>query len=474
MKFKFLYEMYKSCTSEINIDRVDTLGILNRVYENSYHFIYKFKQENEHLNTHILDVITDEFILGKKIVTSDKFKAFKNIAKVMRNVSIDELKVLRKFRLTLERDILKLKEVSDDEVVDMVLYSLYITICLICEGFILYRPIHVRNTTRNIGNDLDTLYDIGSRKDKHPLVAYKLSALGENLATEFSGMSDGRRVITTNKAISTIINKEKVEIFVYHYLYLVDLLFNMTNKDIVDLMGNYIDEDTFKLSPIVSTDNVKEFPTLVQRYVMEKDIGSIMKNRTVIIPSGGIYVKYPDGYSLACEYEDNILGRSIFWYTRADERAYNGCKTIYLKAELNTIYILGGGDSTLFEILGLKEYFEPYEDFRGICATYSGQGTFEIRGKTSALYSMPYEIYAPKHWGETKATTHNKGEHKKLVEKALYGQEIKVLSPFKRTLPVGQSRSAEAEELAAELCIKLKPNETIVRQFERHQRVRLK
>ena len=475
MKYKFLYKQYKTSREEVNLEVLDEDSIQD-MYTRAYQKVYEFKEKNTSINTNILDKLIDNLILNNVILINDPYKEFKNIIKLMRNTPIYELKVIRKFRLQLEKECATLCcEDIEDICTDSIL-SMIIMIMFTCEGFILYKPLKVRDSYINLGKDLDTLYDIGEIKGKHPLVAYKAEALPPDITELLDNISNKALIEITNKSLGKALkHKSFYGIFTHQYIFLTDFCFSMQNEEVCNIMSAYIDEDTFKFSASVSLDNTKEYPTLMQRMRMVKSPGELFQNREVLIPSSGVYLRYSDGYSVLYEYEDEVLGRAISWYTHGYNDIYNGSKTVYLESKLDTIYALGGGDKAILELIKVDKYFEEFEEFIGLAVYMGENGVVSRAEKMSSLYDFAYEAYVPRSWKDIKySMTSNNKRLPKESDKTLYGEEIKTLSPFKRKLPVGQSRSEEADRLAKKLCIKLAPDETVVRQFERKQRVRIK
>lgn len=484
MKYKFLLRLYKDSRKEIKvvIKYQDLLAeIKDRSYQLFYKSVFVFKSKNKGIDCSCLDTLLDKCYLTGDLLSNNIDKEYNALRGFIKGLTVHDFKVLHKFRLYLETEIVMVMPQNADDVEENMLLTYLSTVVFVCEGGILYLPMKYRNCTVNIGKALDSLVDIKRDSVKHPLIQYDQWVLDKLIPEDTDvSLTYSQKILFINDIIKSLVIKEISSGLGVYYNYLLNLAFALDNLSIRNLIENYIHEDVFKYNAGYFKIYSKEQPSLVQRFRLAKKHFKNFYNRKVILPSSGIFIKVTkekDSKVLACESNDDIFGRRIFWFIMSEESKFYHIDDIHLETGYGTMFIFFNGSNSVLDVLGIANLFaNDVVEFDGIALMIdkSDMVTCYRQHKYSEVDSLQYEVYQPNYWkyrgngGNGNVISNNiKGTNK------LYAEEIKKLSPFKRNLPDGQTRSPEATTLAKKLCINLADNETVVGEFERKQRVRI-
>lgn len=481
MKYKFLMRMYKSCKNEmsINIKDKSLISVIKtNFYEIFYKYVFLFKENNKNLNCNCLDKLLDEAYLTGDIISDNIDKEYKALRKYIKDLSLYDFKILHKFRLSLETVLVEIDPMDIADVELNMVLTFLATIVLICEGGVLYLPIEYRQCKLNLSKELDSFVDLKIDSNKHPLVQYGSWTIGKLLEGQPNvSLTNGQKVTLINSVLKKFIDNEFSAGFGVHYLFLLDLAFSLSNKAIRKVIENYITEDVFKYNVGYYTINIQEQPTLLNRFRLNEEEFDNFYDRKFLLPSSGICIKIPnesDSNILACECDDDVFGRRLFWFLMCDGSKFYAINDIHLETRYGTMRSYHNGTTTILDLLDiLNKFDENTLNFKGISISKSSEdGCYYRHEKNSVAEELTYEVYQPTYW-KYKGQTNNSTCNTHSPSNKLYAEEIKKLSPFKRNLPAGQKRSEEATELAKKLCINLADNETVVGEFERKQRVRI-
>ena len=468
MKYKFLLRLYKSSNNTI----MDSEEAINQVksflYTKLQPLIYKFKADHKNVDCSVLDALLDKCLLVGELMTWDMNKEYKVLKKFISKLNLEQFKIIHKLRLILEDKIVKEETTLNCSENKLIIFSCFILILTICEGGVLYLPLKYKDKTINIGRWLDSLIDLKQVNDEHPIVRYTVASDTKEKATrEFVRSLNEKLIECSNKYEGLIYNK--------YYMELLNLAFALNNPQLRSKIENYLTEDSFKYSAQYLALAIDEDKNLRERYVAKSNVAEELYNRKVLLPEGGIVIKNKKEQcsTIVCECDDDIFGRMIFWYTWMHEIGISQAECVFLTDKLTTLGRMMPGTEDVFNIYEIADKFKDskieFISLSPVVNNKTGEKIVEaIRSTVKA--KEKHDMYTPVYWKykDTNIVQEFKSEDK------LYGQEIKLLAPFKRTLPKGQKRSEEASALAKKLCINLKDNETVVSGFERKQKIRIK
>lgn len=484
--YNFLYSI-QSKSSEFR-------GEHEFVYDITISKRYKFKRLCPNLDTKVLDILTDEVLLKHKPFGQDANNLRKMFKKVFSELTIYDYKVLHKFRLFIEKemtnaeDIEELREdsqvaIKGDNFEFITAGLLLILLILSLEGGILYEYFNVRNITMNLGKDLDNLVDkkVPSEQRRTLMLYDNMSAL----AVEYLGdkitknIGVGKSTEIGNKLLENIKN-ESSNLFGNWYIYLLDLCFGLHNESIGKVIESYITENTFKFNLINALGFSDYNTSLVHRYVLDDEVHEAFYSREVLLPSSGVEITFKDtdyanAKTLVCECDDEVFGRNIFIFTLDDSNYYFCCKSLYLDLKVGSFDQLPNGMSPVFDIYHIRNEVNNVVRFTELAVELNqNESRLNRNKKETILEELDYTVCTPTYWRYKNQSKQEQKESSHTVEcSALYGKELKNIKPFTRPLASGHQRSNKAEQLAKQLCIKLKPGRTLVSEFERMQRVRL-
>ena len=468
MKYKFLLRLYKSSNNVIMKSEDDISQVKSYLYTNIQPVIYKFKENNKDIDCSFLDELLDKCLLAGELMTWDINKEYKVLKKFISKLDVIQFKIIHKLRLILEDKLIKEEATLKCSQNKVILFSCFILILVICEGGVLYLPLKYKDKTINIGRHLDTLADLKEINAEHPIVRYTVANNSTDKATRDFVRSVNEKIIScSNKYEGLIYNK--------YYIELLNLTFALTNSHVRSKVENYLTEDSFKYSPQYLALAIEEDKNLRERYVAKSNIAEELYNRKVLLPEGGVVIKNKKEQCSTIVYEcdDDIFGRIVFWYTWMDDIGISQAECVLLTDKLTTIGIMMPGTEDVFNIYEVADKFNDskinFVSLSPLVNEVTGEVNIEVI-RSSVKVEEKQDMYAPVYW---KYRDTNKVQASNSEDK-LYGQEIKLLAPFKRTLPKGQKRSEEASALAKKLCINLKDNETVVSGFERKQKIRIK
>ena len=468
MKYKFLLRLYKNSNNIRMKSENDISEAKNYLYTNILPVIYEFKENNKDVDCSFLDALLDKCLLAGELMTWDMNKEYRILKKFISKLNVIEFKIIHKLRLILEAKLIK-------EEVNLVcsrnkitLFGCFILILAICEGGVLYLPVKYKDKTINIGRQLDALADLKELNNENPIVRYTI----ESNTTKKAARDFVRNI---NEKIAGCNNKYEGLIYSKYYIELLNLAFALTNPNVRSKVENYLTEDSFKYSPQYLALVIKENKNLRERYVAESNVAEELYNRKVLLPEDGVVIKNKEEQcsTIVCECDDDIFGRIIFWHTWQDEIGIHQSECVLLTDKVTTIGSMMPGTEDVFNIYGVADKFKDSNidliSLAPLIDEESGEANIEVT-KAHVKVEEKQDMYAPVYWQYRNINSVQTSDS----EDKLYGQEIKLLAPFKRTLPMGQKRSEEASALAKKLCINLKDNETVVSGFERKQKVRIK
>lgn len=455
---------------------------------------YKFKRMCPNLDTKVLDILTDEVLLKYKPFGQDANNLRKMFKKVFRQLTVYDYKVLHKFRLFIEKEMTNAADIEELRADSQVTIKgdnfefitaglLLILLMLSIEGGILYEYFNVRNITMNLGKDLDNLVDKRiPAEQRRTLMLYDNMSL---LAAEYldinlaKGIGVGKSTEIGNKLLENIKN-ESSNLFGNWYIFLLDLCFGLHNESTRKVIESYISENTFKFNLINALGFSDYNTSLVHRYVLDDNVHEAFYSREVLLPSSGVEITFKDAdYAKAktsvCECDDEVFGRNIFIFTLDDSNYYFCCKSLYLDLKIGSFDQLPNGMSPVFDVYNIRNEFNSVATFTELAVELNQKESRLNRNKKeTVLEELEYTVYIPTHWRYKNQNKQVQKEFNPNTEcSALYGKELKNIKPFTRPLANGHQRSINAEQLAKQLCIKLKPGTTLVSEFERMQRVRL-
>lgn len=479
----------------INKNILDGLELSQVVYNYIINSKYKFVSLCPNLNCNVIDIFVDRLVLSNAMFEEDFNKVRKSFKAVFDDLSIEDYKVLHKFRLFLEKEIVetgsgKYRKIGTDNVEQKVLDrdSTETATCSIIammgiitlEGGILYRYTEVRNLKLNIGSDLDAL--VGkSDKVKKKLLYYDNIV---NLAFEACPESIGVKVSENQKiemgnAILGKSDNVACSVFNSYYIYLLDLFMGLTNADVRRVIENSITEDSLKLNIPLALNNTDFNTSLLHRFIAKDEMFDAFYDRTVLLPGSGVEIRYPENEYrnskvLACECDDEIFGRQIFIFITDVDAHFYSCKTVFLDLRVGSFDTLHDVVQPIFDIYGIRDKLNGAVEFTQLTFQPESRGTTKVMvrdEKKTELGDIKYEVYQPTYW---RYKGRNNGQSNTAQQSsAVMGQILKNIKPFPRNLAQGQQRGKQADELAKKLCIRLKEGTTLVSEFERKQNIRL-
>ena len=471
MKYKFLLRLYKSSNNVI-LDSDEAINqVKNYIYTKLQPLIYKYKTEHKNVDCSVLDELLDKCLLAGELICGNIEKEYKVLKKFISKLSMEQFKIIHEVRLILENKIVKEEATLNCSESKLIAFSCFILILTICEGGVIYLPLKYKDKTINIGRQLDSLIDLKQTQvnDEHPIIRY-------TAAYDATERPNKEFVRTLNKKIIECSNKFEGIIYNKYYMDLLNLAFALSNPQLRSKIENYLTQDSFKYSAQYLALAIKEDKNLRERYVVKSDIAEALYNRKVLLPESGVVIKNKKEKcsTIVCEYDDEIFGRMIFWYTWMHEIGVSQPECVFLTDRVATLARKMPGTEDVLNTYEIADKFEDSKiEFISLSPVLNNKTGEKIVNviRSTINVNEKHDMYTPVYW-KYKDTTNNVQTSKS--EDKLYGQEIKLLAPFKRNLPKGQKRSEEASALAKKLCINLKDNETVVSAFERKQRIRIK
>lgn len=456
---------------------------------------YKFVGLCPNLDCTVIDTFVDKLILSNGIFEEDFNKVRKNFKAVLNNLSTEDYKVLHKFRLFLEKEIVETgsgkyrkagesnteqKTMDKDSTETAICSTVAMMGLLILEGGILYNYTEIRNIKLNIGNDLDALVGKPSAMKKKLMYYDNLVDLARQSSPELANtqISENKKIEIGNLIIGKSTNVA-CSIFSSYYIYLLDLFMGLTNEDVKRVIEDYITEDSLKLNVPLALSNTDYNSSLLHRFIAKEALFDAFYDRTVLLPGSGIEIRFPEkeyesSKVLVCECDDKIFGRQIFTFIIDKGAHFYSCKTIFLDLKVGSFDTLYDGVQPIFDIYGIRDKLDEAVEFIQLTFKPEKQGTVKMitrDEKRTELGDVKYEVYQPTYWKyKGKGTSHS---YTPQESSALMGQLIKTIKPFPRNLAQGHHRGRQADELAKKLCIRLKEGTTLVSEFERKQNIRL-
>lgn len=462
MKYSFLLNTYKSSYKTLK-DRLDEN---DEKIEDIYYDIYKLKNEYlETLSIHsdIIDKFIDNVYLFSNKETNDKF--FKRIKNFIKPLTIDNYKILYGFRLYMYQ------YVNKEFVNSKVSYGTLYLLLMIITGGLLYLPIKINGQVLNIGNNLDKIV---TGKDYLYSPLYKKVKEEEDAFMEdlrmtgfaYRGMKDisNLKFSSVAEATTNIAIKENVFILATYFDKMLNLIILLSIDNVKEVFSPYLSINDFKYS--MGDLNKDTFDYLGKDF-MSNDCLQDFYRRKYIVPKKGITLLTEGGNKcIVVEGEDKLLGYYIA-YLEVSENVSN-ISAFYLTANTNSCIEFYETTQALLNFYGVKGIklkenigYYWYSIYRTYYKGFKGSNLVQAVIGSTINYSVTGNSYESGNEGNTKLRTN-----------ILVDKEISI-NAFKRRLPIGQTRSKEAEILAKKLCIKLEPNETVVSPFERKQKVKV-
>ena len=466
MKYIFLLRLYKSSNNIRVISEEHRIEAKNFIYTNVMSILYKFKEDNKDIDCRCIEELLDKCLLAGDLMTWDMDKEYKILKKFISKLSVSEFKIIRRFRMIIEKELIREEQNLKSTPYKLKVFSCFILVLIICEGGILYKTLEYQNKVINIGRQLDELSNL---KDKDKEAHFMRYTIPLNNSIKVSKES----VRKTNERIINARGKSEGLIYRRYYVEMLNIAFALVNPSIREKIEGCLKEDTFKYGPQYLLLSAKGKNNLRERYIAEPCVAEELYNRKVLLPKDGVVVKNQENdTTIICECDDDIWGRVIFWHSWCDETGFMQSEFALLKDKVTTISSLMPGTEDVFNVYGIADRFKDanIDLINLLPAIDETIGKAEIQiWKSPIRVEDKQEIYAPVYWNyKEKSSLQQLGSENKL-----YGEKIKLLAPFKRTLPMGQKRSEGASDLARKLCINLNDNETIVSAFERKQKIRI-
>lgn len=471
LKYKFLYRLLCSfhCLYEnMSIKTASDLGTL--LYTESYEYVYKFKKEFPKVDITCLEQIFEKYILNSfSLLANSPDENFKVIRDILKNSTLKDFKVYYFFQLFLQHKMIDYfadKVDGEDTKVPSKnhLYLLQSTfiLFLILAGGILYLPLNLRNSYIKIGVELDKIFN-----SDYDGKLFSIEGLSKELIkTGFL------RAFTSNLLKPAYTPVLSTTLLNYYYsilsIILCCTLDNSSSLREILSLGDF----KFSISRVLdfSTDNCLADETL-HMYHSSSIVCNYFYDRKVLLPTDGVIINcLDDPYSsFVFEFSDSSFGHVIVNLTRYNDIGVSNCCALFLSHNLSTITRPPFGFEYMLDL------FNIYDEMKSN-PILSFPTRIEFKGKNLSLGVMStklntigkYEVLKPSYWKYK--WTQKKVSISKSITSESFLLEKRLISPFKRKLPNGYTRSAEASQLAKQLCIKLNDDETVVSEFERFQK----
>ena len=249
----------------------------NYIYTNVMPILYEFKQNNKDLDCSCLDELLDKCLLAGELLTWDMDKEYRVLKKFISKLSISEFKIIRRFRMIIEKELIKEEKTFDCTYYKLEVFSCFILVLIICEGGILYKPLEYQNKVINIGKQLDSLCNLKDKDKEHPFMRYTIPA---NTAMKASK----EHIRKTNEHIINARGKCESLIYSKYYVEMLNMAFALVNPAIRSKIEGYLSEDTFKYSIQYIFLVMHSKKNLRERYVAESCVAEELCNRKVLLP----------------------------------------------------------------------------------------------------------------------------------------------------------------------------------------------
>ena len=475
--YKFLKLYYKSIFKSIDIE-MKTLNCSedSLLYNQLLDSMKAFKKEVVY-DCKCIDRYLDLIILDGKISsTIDPEEQANSLAEFMNTLTAEDFRKFRMFRLFMEREY-KTLLTNDSNISTLSIYThVHISSSLfMIECGLIYEPILVnKNVKINLSRYLDALIKVDLNY---------INTNGVDLSSLF-GTSFNKKL--SKSAIESFLIKcisgfNKISFGVYtDYLERLDNFCHcICVKGVSDLLLDKIPKTDFKfclsdyLTFFSDSDlGNKKYSSFTDRFIITTECIDWFKDRNFLIPESGILVDNGEVKTIACECYDEICGYSIYYSTSVDKLEFSTIDAVHLQYSLSSITRCHLSLQNLYVLYGL---YDTHVRDNGVTFIPSFTEVSEGAHAWGCL-RIDYEpslgkVLLPTYWNR-------KGSSCKSIKTNLenhndyLGTKLELIKPFKKRLPENSKRSLHATNLAKELCINLKDNETVVSQFLRERKIK--